>query len=178
MRNIFVFLLAIWPLGIFGAEASLDTNAQFDKSMGAISQYIKGVDPAELEALMNAQQEPVMLALLLGRLGAYPIPEQDQGAASANRWPLTGIKDSFKIAYPYVLRVSVVSRDGTYPQRILMFRQENQNSPWVITDHFVENSDGSIKEKLAIPSPELQAKARAAVAADLLKRKECDDVEK
>jgi hypothetical protein len=178
MRIIFVFLLAVWPHLILGAEGASDANTQFDKLMEEAGQHIKSKDRAELEAFSKALREPAMLAIFLGRLGAYPMPEEDQQAAQAVRWPLTGIKDSFMVVYPLVLRVSVEAHDDAFPQRILMFRQEKQDSPWVITDHFLENSDGSVKEKLTIPSPELLAKAMAVMAADLAKDKDCNDAKK
>lgn len=174
VRFLFGLLLVVLPLACPSAQGQTDADLTPEK-LKEVERLFRNQDPSGIEPFNQASALPILFVMHLGRLGVYPMPKDGQGMLQVSRWPAPEIKDSFKIEFPLVFRATLESRDGTYPQRVLILRQENQNSPWVVIDHYLPAKDGSVKEKQAIPPPVLQAKARAAATAELEKNKECNN---
>ena len=174
MTLAFTLIVALWSASVLGADCSSSGSPRFEKYLEEVGKQLQALDQEVIEASSKAMMEPTVLALRLGQMGAYPMPSVENAFAVAVQWPITewrtedelkrSVTESFTPKYPYVLRVSIESRDCSYPPRVLMFRQENPNTPWLITDHFIANPDDSVKERLPIPSAETLAKAREEIA--------------
>lgn len=177
MRYLIIILFAVWPFVIQAATDSQEGCSRFDAG-GEPESGMGNVSPGDLERYAEHLQQPAVLALYLGHLGAYPMPAKEQQVAQARPWPATDFRSKNKVEFPFAVHVSIESRDGTYRERVLVMRQDNRNSPWKIVDHYLAGSNGAKKTPQDLPLAELQTRARLMLAADLEKGADCNNSKK